>query len=1757
MKFKQFNPLSHPILFKHPLRHTAGVYSLSWKGHIPFGMLLIELVRPKKLVELGTEKGISYCAFCQAAEFLNLSTQFYAVDSWIGDDHTGAYGEETLKDLREFHDPRYGAFSSLLQMTFDEALDHFEDGTINLLHIDGCHTYDATMHDFNTWLPKLAPGAIVLMHDVHEFKEDFGAWKVWEEVSQGRPSFKFNHSHGLGVLAVDDAYPESLKFLFEATEQETVVIRELFNNLGRRCTVEHLYKENILTSEQLVSQIREKDKKIEGVTASYDAENRKLKNTQYELQTAHEELKKTNQEVWGIYEKLKLNYAELQTQHEQLNYDATLVRSHLSLLTNRNLVRLVNKMHNRVGWLKCSIEKKIGRFVEPDTFDAEAYLQKYPDVAEKNIDPYIHYCIWGWWKGCNPNDNFDIVEYLKEHPDVLWEGKEPYFTRMAKSDEKVSISSEVEKSPASQTTTVQVMEDLYSAYSKPSEFPYQEPESDFKIRQAGVKVIPFYLPQYHPIPENDKFWGKGFTEWTNVAKARPLFQGHYQPHLPGELGYYDTRLREVLERQIELAKQVGIYGFCLHHYWFNGKPLLRVPYNHIMDNPDLDIKFCLNWANEPWTAKFDGYGDKNIGNILLEQRHNPDDDIAFVHDIAPALADERYIRIDDRPILLVYRTDLFPNIRETADRWRQFCLEEGLGDLFLVGIQNSFEKTKTPATYNFDALVEFPPLSFERKDVRNEVNLYDPDFPGEVLSYQAIVDSALEKKVPDYTLFRGAMPGWDNTARRMNCAIFEGSSPDSYQKWLTSICRYTVDHLPEDKRLVFINAWNEWGEGAYLEPDRVYGYAYLNATARALISQDDTKTRQYCLSNRGVILFIGHDAARAGAQILLLDIIRWIKTHTDFEIRVLLVKSGAILDTYQKLVPTIVIEHLQKQHSREELSQKIKDFHGENIKLVYLNSVVSAASLPYLDHIEAPIIAHYHELEESIRKYAGTDKVSLIDNVASQYIAASEPVASNLVHRHGIDAKKIETIDAFIAPTSKQLDSIDVHSERLRLGLPADKIIIFGCGTRDWRKGPDIFVEVAKSLINRGETGFHFCWIGPAIPGEYDDLEIGVEMNGLSGEISFAGMQINPREFFALGDIFLLSSREDPFPLVCLEAAEYELPIVCFADAGGMPGFVEDDAGFVVSFEDVETAANKIALLVKDKKLREKLGKRAKTKLFERHVVDVAAPLVLDTIRKTTDIKPAVSIIVPAYNHSDYLTKRLDSIFNQTYRDFEVILLDDASSDNTAEILQQYANEKPYVTVMINKTNSGTTFAQWIKGMELARADILWIAEDDDFCDPTFLEKMLPYFNDPDVKLAYCQSNAVDADDNVLFSYHDYTSEFAPQRWKGSYVADAEEELNSGLAIKNIIPNASGVLFRKFDMGDWVAADGGMGLAGDWSFYMHTMQGGNVAYHSEHLNYHRRHENTNIHRTQHDESRFRESVLVQATAKRLFNLSDKTLGQMRETAWGVWQEVYPKNKRDLFNMEYEELLNGSGREIAYKTDGYCPICESNRTFVSYETWLRDHYRCAVCFSQPRNRAIRRVLDQQMPNWAALRVYEVAPNNRFLKQSAENYSWSHYYPDHPMGEIVNGSRNENIEQLTIENNTIDVLVHLDVMEHIFNPSKAIREMVRVICPGGAIFFTVPIHKDKHTTICRARIDEEGVIEHLHPEEYHGSPVGEGRSLVVWDYGQDFIEKLNEWTVGLDVKIYHDNTIVPEMGIEGEFLDVFCIRKISSDVKTDAE
>ncbi len=358
-----------------------------------------------------------------------------------------------------------------------------------------------------------------------------------------------------------------------------------------------------------------------------------------------------------------------------------------------------------------------------------------------------------------------------------------------------------------------------------------------------LRAISIFLPQFHPFPENDNWHGKGFTEWTNTTKAKPLFKGHYQPHLPADLGYYDLRLNEVLVEQAELARKHGIDGFCHYHCWFSGKTLMERPIEDMLRLGKPNFPFCLCWTNENWTRKWDGENRE----VLIEQNYSDEDDLAHIHYLLPFFADPRYIRIDGKPVFIVYRTELMPDPKRTAEIWRNEAIKAGIGDLYLIRVE-SFVTNIDPSSIGFDAACEFQPnwhnLPMYESDtfynkILHKLRLKKSAYiENRIWNYEKVAEQSMfHSKQVRYKRFPALTPQWDNTPRRKeNAVIFHNSTPDKYENWLRHI---TENFKPysKDENIFFINAWNEWAEGNHLEPCQKWGKKYLEATSNVLLKK--------------------------------------------------------------------------------------------------------------------------------------------------------------------------------------------------------------------------------------------------------------------------------------------------------------------------------------------------------------------------------------------------------------------------------------------------------------------------------------------------------------------------------------------------------------------------------------------------------------------------------------------------------------------------------------------------------------------------------------------------------------------------------------------------------------------------------------------------------------------------------------------------------------------------------------------------------
>lgn len=347
-----------------------------------------------------------------------------------------------------------------------------------------------------------------------------------------------------------------------------------------------------------------------------------------------------------------------------------------------------------------------------------------------------------------------------------------------------------------------------------------------------IKFIAHYLPQYHQIPENDEWWGKGFTEWTNTAKAKPLFKGHYQPHVPADLGFYDLRLPQIREAQAEMAKEYGIYGFCYWHYWFgNGRRILELPFNEVLASKKPDFPFCLAWANQSWSGIWHGETDR----ILIEQTYPGDDDyIAHFNFLMEAFRDERYIMVDGKPLFFVFMPTEIPDLKHFTELYTDLAIKNGFPGIHFV-VTNVVTEWE-PKQYNIDAIsysllykiwaLLNPPeqksnfFSFmkNRKARKFDLNCID---------YSEAIKHLIYKEKPDSYYYPSVLPNWDNTPRsHTNGLIFHESTPDLFEQHLKEAIDIVKDY-PDENKIIFIKSWNEWAEGNHLEPDLKWGLKYL------------------------------------------------------------------------------------------------------------------------------------------------------------------------------------------------------------------------------------------------------------------------------------------------------------------------------------------------------------------------------------------------------------------------------------------------------------------------------------------------------------------------------------------------------------------------------------------------------------------------------------------------------------------------------------------------------------------------------------------------------------------------------------------------------------------------------------------------------------------------------------------------------------------------------------------------------------------
>lgn len=467
------------------------------------------------------------------------------------------------------------------------------------------------------------------------------------------------------------------------------------------------------------------------------------------------------------------------------------------------------------------LRNRIGPFSPIPEFDARYYLATYRDVARAGADPFEHYIRYGFREGRNPSREFDTKFYSQRY--LKGETtRNPLLHYLAHRNE----SGVVPRPPENEATIPSQIKRFTTP--GPSFEEFQPLAANARPR---VTVLANYLTQFHSFPENNTWWGNGFTEWTNVVRGVPRFRDHYQPRIPRDLGFYSLDHDDTMRRQVAMAKAAGIHGFVFYYYAFNGKRLMERPLDRFLNTPDIDMPFCLMWANENWTRRWDGRDDE----VLISQDYLPEDDDQLVQDFARHFADPRYIRVQGRPLLMIYRPGLIPGAARVIAGWRAL-FSDRFGEDPIIIMSQSFDDID-PRPFGMDGAVEFPPHKLTKflPEVNSQMQCLDDAFSGEVYRYDDVVRCSLDEAPPPFPLIKTAVPSWDNDARRQGKGlVIQGSTPQKYEAWLATLVERAQREPFFGQPIVCINAWNEWCEGAYLEPDLHYGSAYLNATGRAV-----------------------------------------------------------------------------------------------------------------------------------------------------------------------------------------------------------------------------------------------------------------------------------------------------------------------------------------------------------------------------------------------------------------------------------------------------------------------------------------------------------------------------------------------------------------------------------------------------------------------------------------------------------------------------------------------------------------------------------------------------------------------------------------------------------------------------------------------------------------------------------------------------------------------------------------------------------
>ncbi len=624
-------------------------------------------------------------------------------------------------------------------------------------------------------------------------------------------------------------------------------------------------------------------------------------------------------------------------------------------------------------------------------------------------------------------------------------------------------------------------------------------------------------------------------------------------------------------------------------------------------------------------------------------------------------------------------------------------------------------------------------------------------------------------------------------------------------------------------------------------------------------------------------VFVTHDLNIGGAPKLLLSIARWFQRATDYDVHIVAMASGPLYGEAAEISPTHVVGQIHVADGDvNTLSQTLREFLGEEPAFTFINSA-AAGHYCKIDPFNANTFSYIHELQAVLNYYQ--DQLATLIGKSDHVFCGGPQVFDLISSLYPQRLDKLSTRPSFIDTPiyNATLSRDDKASLRQAVGFKSERKLVTACGVAHWRKQPFLFVRLANWAIKTRGRDVDFLWIGDG-----EDLpkmrEMAAEM-GIADRLHLVGHQEDVKPYLAASDIFALTSSEDPFPLVCLEAGAVSTPSVVFREATGFAQLIEPQgeptAGAAVPLSDEQAFFWAVDRLLTNEQAWADAADLIRHRVNEKYTTNIACTELLQTIQAVAQIPPRVSIIVPTYNSAAYLKPRLDSLAEQTFRDFEILLFDDASSDASPQMLDQFARLNPQARVVVSTTNSGSVFKAWERGIRAASGDFIWIAEADDWCEPDFLQTALDAFAPSGVRLVHGRSIPVDQDGQIAGDWNDlYLDSIVPGLWHSSFCSPAAKEVNRSLGRANSIVNASGVVVRRAAAVDAINVARDFKLAGDWAFYVCAAHGGRIAYCHEAVNYHRRHTSSVTASVEGTANYFQELMNVGAIVQMMYGTND-------------------------------------------------------------------------------------------------------------------------------------------------------------------------------------------------------------------------------------------------------------------------------------------